>query len=536
MTERTAVYPAIPVRSVDTAAIAASAGVAMIAVVRIALLFRYRIDSDEQQHLHVAWAWANGLMQYRDVFDNHMPLFHILAAPLVAMVGERPEILILARLAMLPLFAASALLAYRIACSAWSRSEAAWATLIGCLVPGFFLCSLEFRTDDLWAVYWLACIAILVGGQAPRLLHPAWSGLMLGLAAAISAKTSLLAVCLGIAVVVTRLLTRDRSRIAIRAIVFVAAALIPPALIAAYFALRGAWRPFLYCTTLHNLVTSEHPHRILFLPVSLVIIAAVVRRILRQDVSDDIRKRRLFLFLVSSSYGAALISLWPIIESEHWLPFYPLAAAAMVPLFLGRRAALALAFVELLFIVLIGTPWRDNLSPSTELIAQTLKLTSPGESVIDLKGEMLFRRRATYPVFEKITRRAISRGALPDTLAADVLRTRTMVVIADNEGLPTLGRAFLLRNFIPTGRLRVAGLIVPPAGSFRVEVPGEYAVVSERRNFHGRLDDVEYAAPRFLGAGVHTITAAANGGRNAIIWQRAAARGFSPWMHGLAFP
>ena len=32
-------------------------------------------DSDEPQHLHVVWAWANGLLPYRDVFDNHAPLF-----------------------------------------------------------------------------------------------------------------------------------------------------------------------------------------------------------------------------------------------------------------------------------------------------------------------------------------------------------------------------------------------------------------------------------------------------------------------------
>ena len=32
-------------------------------------------DSDEPQHLHVVWAWANGMLPYKDVFDNHAPLF-----------------------------------------------------------------------------------------------------------------------------------------------------------------------------------------------------------------------------------------------------------------------------------------------------------------------------------------------------------------------------------------------------------------------------------------------------------------------------
>ena len=37
-------------------------------------------DSDEPQHLHVVWAWTFGLLPYRDVFDNHSPLFQALSA------------------------------------------------------------------------------------------------------------------------------------------------------------------------------------------------------------------------------------------------------------------------------------------------------------------------------------------------------------------------------------------------------------------------------------------------------------------------
>src|SRR2546426_7209281 len=55
--------------------------VALIAL-RIAYAFVYRINSDEPQHLHVVWGWANGLLQYRDLFDNHSPFFQMLCAPL----------------------------------------------------------------------------------------------------------------------------------------------------------------------------------------------------------------------------------------------------------------------------------------------------------------------------------------------------------------------------------------------------------------------------------------------------------------------
>ena len=113
--DRTAVLPAprIARRFRDAATAAAIAGVAAVAVLRIALIFRYRIDSDEAQHLHVAWAWSHGLLQYRDLFDNHMPLFHILAVPLLRLAGENPETLLFVRLAMLPLFAAMTMLTKR---------------------------------------------------------------------------------------------------------------------------------------------------------------------------------------------------------------------------------------------------------------------------------------------------------------------------------------------------------------------------------------------------------------------------------------
>src|SRR2546427_12452925 len=72
-------------------------------VVRALWIARRVFDSDEAQHFHVAWGWANGRVQYRDLWDNHMPLFHLATAPLAALFGERADVLVLARIAMVPL-------------------------------------------------------------------------------------------------------------------------------------------------------------------------------------------------------------------------------------------------------------------------------------------------------------------------------------------------------------------------------------------------------------------------------------------------
>src|SRR6266849_5429986 len=77
---------------------------AALLLLQVTYLFRYHVNMDELQHLHVVWGWAHGRLQYRDVFDNHAPLFHLLCTPLFLAFGERPEVLYLMRLAMIPFY------------------------------------------------------------------------------------------------------------------------------------------------------------------------------------------------------------------------------------------------------------------------------------------------------------------------------------------------------------------------------------------------------------------------------------------------
>ena len=80
---------------------------ALMILIRVIHITRYAFDSDESQHLHVIWGWAHGLVQYRDLFDNHMPLFHLLFAPIFGLIGDRATILYLMRFIVLPPRAAS---------------------------------------------------------------------------------------------------------------------------------------------------------------------------------------------------------------------------------------------------------------------------------------------------------------------------------------------------------------------------------------------------------------------------------------------
>src|SRR5438309_7069418 len=104
--------------------------VGLSAIMRIAAFFRYRFDSDEPQHLHVTWGWTAGLLQYRDLFDNHAPLFHILTAPILRWVGERPDVLLYMRAPMLLLFAVVLWATYVIGSRLYSASVGVWAAVL----------------------------------------------------------------------------------------------------------------------------------------------------------------------------------------------------------------------------------------------------------------------------------------------------------------------------------------------------------------------------------------------------------------------
>src|SRR2546421_11417843 len=77
-------------------------------------VLHHAFDSDELYHVHVIWSWTRGLRQYRDVFDNHMPLFHLLFAPLADLIGERPAILFWMRFFLLPMYFVTVWSTYRI--------------------------------------------------------------------------------------------------------------------------------------------------------------------------------------------------------------------------------------------------------------------------------------------------------------------------------------------------------------------------------------------------------------------------------------
>ncbi len=507
------------------------------ALLRTLAFLRYRFDSDEPQHLHVAWGWTAGLLQYRDVFDNHAPLFHIVTAPILAAVGERDNVLLYMRLPMLLTFAIVVWATYLLARRLYSERVAIWSTVLLTILPPFFLKSVEYRTDNMWNALWCMALVILTGGEL-TLLRAFATGILLGFAFATSLKTSLLLLTLAAGAIMTAVVFKRGS---FGGVIAIAAGVpIVPAAILAYFASRGALSNLGYCVVTFNEILTQTRSplalwttRALWLPLMAVAIRIAWRK--RPQNDDEVTRWRFFFAFATAFFFITLICFWILISPRDYLPFYPFLVIFGVA-WVERRAKRPLmvyAASAVFFIVLIAH-YTDRFANHTleqiTMMRQVLGLTRPGEPLMDYKGETVYRRRPSYFIFEYITRNAMHRGLIRDTIAEDIVRSRCYVVQADGDFWPPEANAFLDENFIDVGRLRAAGKLIKVNRTFTISVPGSYALVRKKGEVtSGLLDGLPYRGPRFLAPGPHVFADANERDSTACLWAPALRRGYSPF-------
>ncbi|MBK5260651.1 MAG: hypothetical protein JJE51_13755 [Thermoanaerobaculia bacterium] len=508
--------------------IAALAAIAFL--LKAILLFRYRFDSDEPQHLHVTWGWTAGLVQYRDVFDNHAPLFHIATAPLLALLGERADILIWMRLAMLPLFAAVVICTWLVGRSLYSHRAGAWAAVLLMLFPPFFLKSLEYRNDNAWNALWMVALTILVM-RPITVVRAALAGLLLGAALAVSMKTGLLLLALAGSALLVRALTGNRSPIGKHLAAALASLVIAPLTVMLWFVQAGAFRElvfgvYAFNSTLSNQRTLAWAGRVAW-PFAIALIVWIARR------NRDRDPRRLFLALVPAFFTVTLVLIWLLVSPRDLLPMMPIAAVLVAGWAEGfsRRVPLfaAIAALSCLALVYYADRFENRTDEHITMMNQTLRLTRPGEPLMDIKGETIYRRRPFYFAFETLTREQMRRGLINDTIAEDVIAARCYAAQADGPMLPPRGRRFLADNFIDMGRLRAAGQWIGDDGSFTIAIPGAYVVLDETGHATGALDGRAYSRASELTAGPHHFERTIRGQSLAVVWAPAFERGHSPF-------
>lgn len=548
-------------------------GIAMLIFIigiflRIVYVFHYPFDSDEPQHLHVVWAWTRGYLQYRDVFDNHTPLFHILFNPVLHIIGERSSALYIMRLTMIPLLIIGMVCTYIIGRNLYFRRVGIWSVALVSVYPAFFFCSLQFRPDVLWMVLWFAGLAVVLSRPlTPR--RTFFAGLLFGSALCVSIKTTLLlfslAISVGFVLFMNRKYYKNFSEHRLFAIVGSASIgfIIIPTIIIAFFAIQGALGSLFYCIVSHNILPRlghwKEPWRIYLFLVLLPIIFLINRIFIRSSKEYTLGALRSIVFLTVLMYFLSLFTFWPFVARQNFLPVYSLVGILVVPELLkgvdwcrskcGQRSILRFCSVsalmlisvfEIIVIFLYNPPWKDYTKKEIALIEEVLKLTNRNDWVFDEKGESVFRPRPFYYVFEKITTERMFRRLIPDTIAEQLIAKRCCVVISNVGRFLENTYQFIEENYISVGQVRVAGKFLEPSLEepnvvrFEVCIPTYYVIVGEGGVAEGTLDNSPYVGVRFLKSGIHEFVFDTEPQRLALVWAQAAERGFSPFS-GLHF-
>lgn len=543
-------------------------------LLRIVFIFHRYFNTDEPQHLHVVLGWAHGLIQYRDIFDNHMPLFHILFAPFVRLIGDRADLLVIMRLTMLPIWGMTLFATYIVASALWDKRIGWWTVILTSLFPAFFKSSLEFRTDDLLVMLWMLSLAVLVSGRM-RLIRSFFCGVLLGAAFGVSMKSVLLLMSLALGGVATMTLCLSEFR---RPGCFVSFAtnlgtgivggMLIPFSIVAWFKLNGAFGPFYYGVIEHNLLHGLGRSQIAWLPwvfIPSLLAAWTIAWLLfvKGSTSGMQTTKRVLVFMTFAIYVSALETLWPLIEKQQWLPAFPLLMVFVTPFinsfssrlsgfFSGRYSRqtspgygflLGGALFAAIWLTM-EIPWQNEIEQKLEIWKAVLSVTNQNDYVMDLKGELLFRPRSVYYVFENITKARIARGLIDPQIPKRLIETKTCVVSNDFCAITTeFGPKVLLdsvkfiqTNYVSVGPFLVAGQSLSPRSpyssqpiSFEVVIPSKYQIITPLGPAVGDLDGMPYRGTRFLNPGRHEFRPSFGEKQLALVWDRAVEKGFLPF-------
>lgn len=522
--------------------------IAVLILFRIACIFRLEVNSDEAQHLHVIYGWLEGALPYRDRFDNHTPLFHFLYLPLAAFFGETPNIILIARLAILPIGLLALGMLFELGHRLFDPETALWSLAIVLALPDWSLKSIEFRPDVLWVCLWFGALLLLTRAYQKKRLSPwtfFWVGVLLGAALMTSIKTLLLLPALGIGWLGVWLISQNfREKHSVPFIAGAAGAgvvglAIIPAIFIAWFHAQGALDAMRFCLLDVNRET-PHSQRMWIFFAGMIPALGMTFQISKGNLQNGLRAA---IFLTTVAFLLLLLGFSPSLKKQTFLPIYPLlilfawhgwtifCQRLHWSHFFQKASGCAVCFILGIYMLWESQIWRNGLDAHQHFLNDVMNLSKPGETILDLKGESIFRPRPVYLAFVLATRKAIADRRIPEEDVYKVARKGTMLASGSGAGFPSDFRRFIKTNYIAVegSAFRVAGQKLKPSqqnGQWIARVmiclPGEYVLI---RN--GRYDSSISEPISFANAGEH-IVELGNDQPAMLLWKRAAERGYQP--------
>jgi Dolichyl-phosphate-mannose-protein mannosyltransferase len=491
-------------------------------IVRVFLTFHRALGPDEFQHLHNSWMIHLGFLPYRDFWDNHTPLTPYLLAPILSVIGEGTQAVLVAR----AIFSVAGLgilwIVYKIARMLLDKSTALLAITLLSISEIFLQKSIEVRPDQMLILLWMGSIWMCIRIHPRHLI----GGVLLGIASLFSPKALL---CLSVALPVFCILS-PATQLTIklkRAVLYILGFLIPVTALALFFFSKGALNDLVTGTLLQNLnypdttkpVFLLFPQNLSFFLLAFVgmIVSFLHNRNLKHPLS------------LLSAAGIGLFCLLAFIMPAS----FPQSALIFLPIFsifaaIAVRASLQSANILLPIIALIigflvpvinifagGSLQRSNRS-QFRTIEWILKNTSAKETIFDGYGAYIFRKQAYYyGSLVQAIRERIGREELYEKIPESLEKNHCRVIISDRRVsfLPDDVQEFIRANYVTSDHqnIYIAGEKLSPenfAGArarFRIEIPAIYRIETNAKSV--RIDHSPYQEPVLLNSGMHQITA-----------------------------
>lgn len=504
------------------------------------------IRNDEMQHLHTAFSSSQGLLPYRDYFDNHMPAYQFLSGIEIRALNIKPspDFPITMRLLSFPWFVLLLILLLLISRSLLFKDEdkaIAAALLSASLIP---LMSIQARPEPIWGALFMLSI-YLFSVRAPSFTGFFLLGMINGLNVCFSLKTlafPVLAEVLSFPLVFAfyPFWTTFASMVA-----FLIGLLFFPAIFLVYFSNAGRLTEFLNLAVFYSIHNGSgkaaHVGMIIF---AILLFSSSTYFLSKRFISRI--SLRYALFFTTALFSFVVLALYPVRESQTKFPFltivYLLLSTVTVKVVWKIFTRVWSRRVVLLFMIfgVIGVrlfseePFEvDNAVYKREL-GVLLKLQSEySRTVMDAKGESIFWRRPFFYALETFAIEGIRSKAIKDTVPEDCIREKTAVVFLKYPWrFSSVDLQFFSENYLPicqANTVMVAGKKIsgksfdlPFTLSCRLICQGAVAAV-------GELDGKKYdGAEIILGAGKHNFKAKQYCPSPIVVFDRAAQTGFLP--------
>ena len=510
--------------------------------IRIFRILNMGFDSDEPQHLHVVWCRINGLVPYKDFFDNHAPLFHFLMMPFLWMFGETATIIIIMRFIQIPLFMALLFIIHLVNKRIFANN-AVWITLLTGLFLNFSGVTIEFRPVLLWLLLWYLCIYIIL--KYPLNFK---NGFILGIATGINIAVSLKTVALLVPILLVScvyyraFLIKKNIQINMRIIfkyvaAFLIGTLIPVLIVVLIFNRLDACTSMIYCTITHNspaAVNYKIANRIPYFIIAVLPLIIMNKYLARLPLETA-------YFTILAYFSGGMLVLYPVVERETIIVFYSMAFIAIVGHIFNRskvsrpRLFIWVGMIIVATTILVRTPFTNKNDEMVKMYSDIICLTDKTDYIMDAKGENIFRNRPTYYGFELFTKRLMRQGLIPDTIINDCKRTSTHVVLLRYRNkFPPAVKEFFDNEYLEISPdLAVSGKVVAitdKTAKFMIQVPGYYTIKSaENCSVNGFLDGIAYNGKSvYLRQRKHSFVSEDSCPKIVIIWSKALEKGYYP--------